>query len=181
MSLIIQGWTDWLRDIELMYHIRRHSSSIPGIREDYRWVFPCLGIQFRHTADPLLCQVWWSQIWHLMHILFPGLFRQAGTHYSHMNPLQACLWTLYTHIALPLNDSFCWMFSISGCQHTECPLSDTKLLGACAAPADIWGYAWSVGEGRHVNDITIMLGVNLILGEWCPPYAYRRCTMLGAK
>jgi len=71
---------------------RRIQCSIPHSR-----------MKFRHTSDPLSCRVLWSQIWHHTHILFKGYFRHAGTHYSYMIPLQARLWTVYTHSALPLN------------------------------------------------------------------------------
>ena len=78
------------------------------------------------------------------------------------------------------------MLSICGCQHTECHLSDTELLGAGAAhPArlqlNIWIYAWSVCEGYRLNAITVMLRVNLSFGGRCPAHTYRRCTALGDK
>jgi len=90
-----------------MYRILRHGPRIPGLPEAYSRVFPRWGMKFRHTSKALSCGVWWSQIWHCMHIVFPAQFWQAATCYEHMLLLQACLRTVYTHFALPLNDSFC--------------------------------------------------------------------------
>ena len=140
ISPIIQGLKDCLRDIQLMYYILRHSSHIPGLPEEYSWVLPRLGMKFRHTSDPLSCRGWWSQIWHHMHILFTAQFWQAATHYQHMIPLQAHLWTVYTHFAFPLNCTFCsipsiflpfWIHWICSCQHTlSVHHTDTEHLGA---------------------------------------------------
>ena len=45
------------RYCELMYHILRHSSGIPGIPEEYSQVFPLPDMRFRYTSDPLSCRV----------------------------------------------------------------------------------------------------------------------------
>jgi len=103
ISPIMQGYKDCLSNIELMYQMLGDGSRIPGLLEASSRVFPRSGTKFRHTWDPLTCQVWWSQIGHRTHILFNGKFRHAGAHYSHMIPLQARLWTGNTHFALPLN------------------------------------------------------------------------------
>jgi len=67
---IIRGLTECLDDNELMYHFLRHGSCIPDLPKECSWKFPCSGMKFRYTSYPLCCQVWWSQIWHCMHILF---------------------------------------------------------------------------------------------------------------
>jgi len=79
--LIIHGWKECLSDIGLMYRILRHSMPISGLQEEFSWVFPCSGMNFRHTSNPLSCQGWWSQIWRRTHILFTSQFWQAATHY----------------------------------------------------------------------------------------------------
>jgi hypothetical protein len=69
---IIKGWNDYLSDIELMCRILTHHTRIPGLSEEYSWVFARSGMTFMPTSNPLSCQVWWSQIWQRMHILFNG-------------------------------------------------------------------------------------------------------------
>jgi len=90
--------------------------------------------------------------------------------YSSRHASELCIPTLH----------YLW---ICGCQHTECHLSDTKLLGAGVAhPAlsqlNIKIYAWLVYEGRRWNAITVILRVNLSFRGRCPPHAYCRCTAL---
>jgi hypothetical protein len=72
ISLIIQGQKDCLSYIQLMYRILRHGSRIPGLPEVCSKVFPCSRMKFRPIADPFSCRVWWSQIWHRIHVLFTG-------------------------------------------------------------------------------------------------------------
>jgi len=143
ISLMIQEWKYYLSNIELMYHILRHASCIPGLPKEYTQGFHHSGIKFRYTSDPLSCWVWWSQVWHRTHVPLKDQFRHAATHYCQMIPLHACLWTVYIHFALPLIDSFCSIPSIFSSfvnalnlwlpAHTEFHLSDTKLLGVGAA------------------------------------------------
>jgi hypothetical protein len=123
-----------------MYHILWKSLHIAGLPGEYSQVFPRSGLKFRHTSNPLSCRGWWSQIWHCTHILFTRQCCKGATHYQHMIPvhdmipLQARLWTVYTHFALPLNDTFCsipsifypfWILWLCGCQHTQSVIFQT--------------------------------------------------------
>jgi len=93
------------------------------------------------------------------------------------------IWSHCRHASEPWIPALHYLW-ICGCQHTECHLSDNKLLDAGAAhPAgtqlNISIYAWSVCEGRHLNAITVMLRVNQSFRSRCPPHTYRTCTALG--
>jgi len=141
--IIIQALKGYRSDIQLMYCVLKHGSKIPGVPEEFSWVFVHSWIKFRYSSDPLSCRGWWCQIWHCMHLPFNAQFWQAATHDYHIIPLQARLWTVHTHFALPLNGSFCsvgsiffpfWMRWICGCQQTQSVhLADSKLLGAGTA------------------------------------------------
>jgi hypothetical protein len=130
--LIIQGLKDCLSDIESVYLILRHVSRIPDLPNAYSRAFPRSGMNFTHTSKALCCRVWWSQIWHHMHIPFNGQTCQATTHHYHRLPLPGAT----------LNDSFCsirtifssFRIALNLClpAHTEGYLSETILLGADA-------------------------------------------------
>ena len=164
--------------------------------QQYSQMFPHTSLKIRDTRDTLPCWGWWSEIWHCVHILLKGQFQAAATHYQHIFPLQAHLWTMYTHFTLPLSNSCCSIRSIFFSflntfnlwlpAHTESPyfrhytfrcrhgLSDS-------APANIGIYAWWVCEGHCYNGITVMLGVNPSVGRRCPPHTHCRCTAQGDK
>ena len=142
ISLIIQGLKDCLSNIQLMYRILRHGSRIRGLLEEYSQVIPCTRLKFKHTLDPLCWRGWSSQIWHCLYIRYNAQFWQAAADYYHMIALQACLWTMPTYFASPLNGIFCSIPSIflpfclrwiCGCQHKlSVHRTDTKLASAAA-------------------------------------------------
>ena len=126
-----------------MCRILRHGLRFPWSPEESTQVFPRSVRKFSHTSDSHCCRGYWSQIWHCTHIIFDVQFRSTATHYQHMIPLQTCHWIMYTHFVLHMNKSFWFIRSIFSSSlkalnlllpaHTECHLSDSKLLGAPAA------------------------------------------------
>ena len=89
-----------------------------------------------------------------------------------MQALIIHIWSHSRHASEPRIPTLHYLW-ICGCQHTECHLSDTKLVGAGAAhPArsqrNLTIYAWSVCEGRHLNALTVILHVNLSFAGSCP-------------
>jgi hypothetical protein len=70
ISLIVQGDTDCLSNIELMYHILRHGTRIAGLPEEFSWVsLRSVLRKFSHTSNPVSGRDWWSQNWHCTDIL----------------------------------------------------------------------------------------------------------------
>ena len=104
---------------------------------------------------------------------------------STMQALNIHTWSHSRHSSEPWIPTLHYLW-ICSWQHTDCHLSDMKLLGADAthpAPTqlNIWIYAQSVCEGRRLTAITVILRANLSFGGRCPQHASRWCTALGDK